>query len=79
MKHVRKRDEKLVTSELYGKLSRATLWVLVTFITLISYVAGVRPFINSSFGIYPLGLLDGILITILVAATFFYLWSKLSS
>lgn len=77
MKHVRKRDGKLVSSELYGELSHATSWILVTFLALISYIAEARPFISSSFGTYPVGLLDGILMTIFVATTIFYLRSKM--
>lgn len=77
MKQVRRRGSKPVSSELYGKVSHSTLWVLVMFLTLISYLAETRPLIISSFGIYLVGLLDGTLMTISAASAIFYLRSKI--
>jgi hypothetical protein len=77
MEQVRRRDRKPMSSEIYGKISHSTLWVLVMFLTLISYFAETRPFISSSFGIYLVGLLDGTLMTISVASAIFYLRSKI--
>jgi len=77
MKQVRRRGSKLVSSELYGKISRSMLWVLVMSFTLISYFAETRSFISSSSGVYLVGLLDGTLITISAVSAIFFLRSKI--
>ena len=74
MKHGRKR--KGTPAEIYGKLSRSTAWISFTFLSLISYIVEVRPFISSSFGIYPAGVLDGLLIAALIVAIVFYSLSR---
>lgn len=74
MKRDRKRNG--TPAEIYGKLSRSTAWILLTFLSFVSYLAEVRPFINSSFGIYPAGVLDGLLIAALIVAIVFYSLSK---
>jgi hypothetical protein len=76
MRHLRKRKRTL--AELYGKLSRSTVWITFTFLSLMSYVAEVRPFINSSFGIYAGGFLDGVLITVLAVVIIFYSLSRIT-
>jgi hypothetical protein len=77
MKQVRRRGSKPLSSELYGKISHSVSWVMVMFLTLISYFAETRSFISSSFGIYLVGLLDGTLMTISAASAIFYLRSKI--
>jgi hypothetical protein len=76
MKRVRKRAGKMKVAELYDKLSHETFWILIAFLSLISYITEARPFISSSFGTYSIGLLDGILTAVIVASIVFYLKSK---
>ena len=64
------------SAELYRRLSYAMFGGFVTFLALLSYIAEARPFIDCSFGSYGVGLLDGILITVLTLAVAFYLRSK---
>jgi hypothetical protein len=76
MRHTRKLHGRL--AELYGRLSRSTVWISFTFLSLMSYVAEVRPFISSFFGIYAVGFLDGILVSALTVATIFYFLSRIT-
>lgn len=65
-------------ADIYGKLSRSTVWISFTFLSLISYIAEVRPLVSSSLGNYATGLLDGVLVTSLIVAIIFYFLSRIA-
>lgn len=76
MKYARKKGGRLARVKIYRGLSHNMLWVLFTFLGLLSYVTEARPFIYSYLGMYALGLMDGILISLLIMAIIFYLKSR---
>jgi hypothetical protein len=63
------------SKEIYRKTAEKLFATLVTSISLLTYLVEVRPFINSILGIYYVGLLDGIVATIILLALIFYLFS----
>jgi hypothetical protein len=64
-------------AEIYEKLSRSTIGILLISLNLISYVTGVRPLIISSSGIYVAGMVDALLIVAFIVAFVFYFLSKI--
>ena len=62
----------------FEKMAKLIFWILVTLISMLEYITDIRPFFNS-LGVYFVGVLDGIVITIAVFVVAFYSVSKLHS
>ena len=60
------------------KMARIIFWVLLTLMSMFEYITDIRPFFNS-LGVYFIGVLDGIVITIAVFVVAFYSVSKFHS
>ena len=60
----------------FMKIAKMMFWSLVTLFNLLAYVAEIRPFFNSILGTYYLGLVDGIVVTILALIACLYMASR---
>ena len=60
----------------YRELSKKMFWSLITCISLLTYVVEIRPFLDSLYGIYYVGLSDGIVTTIIALIVIFYAVSR---
>jgi hypothetical protein len=64
-------------ASIYCELARKMLWSLGAFVGLFTYVTEVRPFLDISFGVYCVGLLDGTFVTVLILAIVFYVAGRI--
>lgn len=60
------------------KMAKMISWALVTLISMFEYITDIRPFFNS-LGVYFVGVLDGVVMTMAVFAVAFYSSSKFHS
>lgn len=63
-------------ARIYHQLADRMLWSLLTFLSLLAYITEARPFFYLTFGNYFVGLVDGILATILTLVGIFYLKAR---
>lgn len=62
--------------KIFRELVSKMLWSLLTLFSVLTYFSEIRQFILSNFGVYFVGLLDGVVVTIIVIVIIFYLASK---
>ena len=63
-------------TKLYQQLAKKLLWLLLTVLSLLAYVAEIRPFYILNAGIYFAGFFDGTLVILLILVVVFYYKSK---
>jgi len=63
-------------SSTFRDLASILLWSLFTLLGMLTYCFEIRQYILSNFGMYFVGMLDGIVIIMIVLSTIFYLISK---
>jgi hypothetical protein len=66
------------SSRVYRQLADRMFWSVLTFFSLLAYITEARPFFYLALGSYSVGLLDGVLATILILVVLFYLMARKS-